>query len=222
VLIDPVSASIDLKLDAHREQDVRAVLGQLAKLAERERVAVIGNGHLNKQPATDAYARILGSTAFFNSARSVALVTADPAEPDWQRLLSHHKSNYGPLAEIERWQVVPTTIESESGPIETMRMEFVEITDDVSREDVLAKPLARSLAMDKLDQAVEWLADMLSDGDWHDSAGLLTLAAGRISERTMRRAALEQLQVEHERRGFPSSTCWRLPSHASSTTKDLA
>ena len=41
VLIDPVSAAIDLKLDAHRDQDVRVVLGQLAKLTERERVAVV-------------------------------------------------------------------------------------------------------------------------------------------------------------------------------------
>ena len=35
IVIDPVSASIDLKLDAHKDQDVRVVLGQLAKLAER-------------------------------------------------------------------------------------------------------------------------------------------------------------------------------------------
>ena len=34
-MIDPVSASIDLKLDAHKDEDVRVVLGQLAKLAER-------------------------------------------------------------------------------------------------------------------------------------------------------------------------------------------
>ena len=39
MLVDPVSASIDLKLDAHRDQDVRVVLGQLAQLAERERLA---------------------------------------------------------------------------------------------------------------------------------------------------------------------------------------
>src|SRR5262249_1031335 len=53
VLIDPVSAAIDLRLDAHRDQDVRVVLGQLAKLAERERVAVFMNAHLNKTPSSD-------------------------------------------------------------------------------------------------------------------------------------------------------------------------
>src|SRR5262249_812215 len=65
VLIDPVSAAIDLKLDAHRDQDVRVVLGQLAKLAERERVAVFMNAHLNKTPSSDPYLRINGSAAFY-------------------------------------------------------------------------------------------------------------------------------------------------------------
>jgi hypothetical protein len=52
---------------------------------------------------------------------------------------------------------------------------------------------------------------MLADGDWHDSAGLKALAGGqRLSERTLKRAA-QELEVDHERRGFPSTTWWRLP-----------
>jgi hypothetical protein len=220
VLIDPVSASIDLKLDAHRDQDVRVVLGQLAKLAERERIAVLLNAHLNKQPSSDPYLRINGSTAFYNAARSVLTVTPDPVDPDWHRLVAHHKSNYGQLADVERWRVVPVTVETKRGPIETMVMEFVEVADDVSREGVLT---LRPITQDKLDEAVAFLEGALVDGDWHDSAGLVKLAhACGISERTLRRAALEGLQVEHERRGFPSSTWWRLPSHASPSPTDLA
>ncbi len=143
VLIDPVSASIDLKLDAHKDQDVRVVLGQLAHLAERERLAVVMNAHLNKAPSADPYLRINGSTAFYNAARSVLTVTRDPEEPDWHRLVAHHKSNYGPLAPVERWRVVPKTVATDGGPIEVMTMEFVEIADDVSREDVLAAGTGR-------------------------------------------------------------------------------
>jgi hypothetical protein len=52
---------------------------------------------------------------------------------------------------------------------------------------------------------------MLAGGDWRDSAGLKTLAADQdITERTLQRATRE-LEVEVERRGFPSSTYWRLP-----------
>jgi AAA domain/Bifunctional DNA primase/polymerase, N-terminal len=220
VLIDPISASIDLRLDAHKDQDVRVVLGQLAHLAERRRLAVVMNAHLNKAPSSDPYLRINGSTAFYNAARSVLTVTRDPGEPDWQRLVAHHKSNYGPLAPVERWRVVPVTIASEGGPIEVMTMEFVEVAEDVSREDVLAPHPA---GPEKLDKAVSFLRGMLADGEWHDSEGLVTLAgAAQVSERTLRRAALEELKVEHERRGFPSSTWWRLPSHAKPSPEDLA
>jgi hypothetical protein len=54
---------------------------------------------------------------------------------------------------------------------------------------------------------------MLADGEWHEQAGLTTLARGaRIRERTLKRAAFEELHVEHERRGYPSTSWWRLPS----------
>ncbi len=207
LLIDPVSAAIDLKLDAHRDQDVRVVLGQLARLAERSRLSVIENAHLNKAPSSDPYLRINGSTAFYNAARSVLTVTRDPADPDWSRLVAHHKSNYGAVADVQRWRVEPVSIFSESGPIETMKLEFVEIAEGVLREDVLAPA-----TIEKTDAAMLFLEDALADGDWHDSAGLKTLAAaGMISERTLKRAA-QELEVEHERRGFPATTWWRLQS----------
>jgi hypothetical protein len=218
VLIDPVSASIDLKLDAHRDQDVRVVLGQLARLADREGLAIVANAHLNKAPSTDPYLRINGSTAFYNAARSVLTVTRDPAEPDWQRLIAHHKSNYGALAEVERWRVEPVTIDSDSGPIEVMTLAFVELAFEVCRDDVLA---ARA-ASEKLDLAVTFAMNALADGQWHDSAGLVKLAGSTgISERTLRRAALEELGVEHERRGFPAVSWWHLASDASPLTQSV-
>lgn len=207
LLIDPVSAAIDLKLDAHRDQDVRVVLGQLARLAERSRLSVIQNAHLNKAPSADPYLRINGSTAFYNASRSVLTVTRDPNDPDWSRLVAHHKSNYGAVADVQRWRVEPVSVFGEHGPIETMKLEFVEIAEGVFRDDVLAPP-----AETEIDKALRFLDGTLSDGEWHDSAGLKTLAsAQRISERTLKRAA-QDIEVEHERRGFPSTTWWRLQS----------
>jgi hypothetical protein len=89
-----------------------------------------------------------------------------------------------------------------------MTLCFLEVADDVSREDVLVPRPAET----ELDRAFRFLAVALDDDDWHDSAGLKTLAAAqRISERTLKRAA-QELEVEHERRGFPSVTWWRLQS----------
>jgi hypothetical protein len=216
VIVDPVSASIDLKLDAHRDQDVRVVLGQLARLAERERFAVLQIAHLNKAPGADPYFRINGSTAFYNAARLVVTVTQDAADPDWQRIVAAHKYNYGAVPEPERWRVVPVTIDTPAGPIDVMTLEFVEVAADVSREDVLAPT-----SLDKTDTAVGFLRDALADGDWHDSLGLKALAgARRIAERTLKRAAVE-LDVEYESRGFPRSTWWRLPQSGQTLGPDV-
>jgi hypothetical protein len=101
-----------------------------------------------------------------------------------------------------------------------MKMEFVEVAHDVSRDDVLAP---RTPGAEKLDDARTFLEGSLGDGDWHDSAGLVILGRAQgISERTLRRAAFDELRVEHERRGFPASTWWRLPGHAKPSPQDLA
>ena len=97
VMIDPVSASIDLKLDAHRDQDVRVVLGQLAQA--RRAAAARGRDERAPEQGARRPTRICGSTARPRSTtrrRSVLTVTRDPGEPSWHRLVAHHKSNYGP------------------------------------------------------------------------------------------------------------------------------
>jgi KaiC/GvpD/RAD55 family RecA-like ATPase len=132
IVVDPVSASIDLKLDAHRDRDVRVVLGQLAKMAEKLGLAVMMIAHLNKAPGTDPYLRINGSTAFYNASRSVLTVTRDPTE-DAHRLVAHHKSNYGVLAPVERWRLETVEVASSAGPLIVARLVFLEVADEVSR-----------------------------------------------------------------------------------------
>lgn len=221
IVIDPVSASLDMKLDAHRDRDVRIVLGRLAKLAERQQLAVVLNAHLNKTPSNDPYLRINGSTAFYNAARSVLTVTPDPDEPELGRLVAQHKSNYGRVGPVQRWQVEVVPVASAAGPIETAKLVYIEDAEGISREDVLGS--RGGGGSEKLEEAAAFLEAALDDGDWHDSTGLVTLAGGqRIAERTLRRAALEALKVEHERRGYPASTWWRLSSHAKPYPPDLA
>jgi hypothetical protein len=89
-------------------------------------------------------------------------------------------------------------------------MRFVQIAAGVDRDALLGS--ARRDAGERVSDAAQWLEGMLADGDWHDSAGLKKLAAAQdISERTLKRAAGKELGVDHERRGFPSVTYWRLP-----------
>ena len=147
IVVDPVSASIDLKLDSHKDAHVRVVLGQLAKLADQLGLAVVMIAHLNKAPSGDVYLRVNGSTAFYNASRSVLTVTRDPVE-ELHRLIAHHKSNYGLVAAVERWALEVVEVPSATGPLQVARLVFLEVADDVSRDDVLAAhvPAKRSEA----------------------------------------------------------------------------
>jgi hypothetical protein len=225
VVVDPIIASIDLNYDAHKDQHVRSVLGKLVAMARSTGCAVAGLGHLNKAPSKDAYIRIANSVAFWNAARSVVLITEDGQDDEEEgnddlRLISQVKANWSRLKAVQRHRidevVLPDELDLETGlPVVVSRMTFVEDLVDFDVSEVLDQK--KTNADEKSTRAVVFLVQALADGDWHDSSGLKALAgAQQIKERTLKRAAHE-LDVEHERRGFPSTTHWRLSSRAKET-----
>ena len=142
VVIDPVVAAVDTKLDAYKDQHVRQVLERLWQVAKDEDCAIALVGHLNRVPSTDAYLRIANPTAFWNAARSVVLVTEDGDADNGLRLIAQRKANLARLAPVERHRIVefvlPDTVDPETGsPIVTSRMTFVEIADDVDPTTIL-------------------------------------------------------------------------------------
>lgn len=210
VVIDPIVAAVESKLDAYKDQHVRQVLAQLWRVAREEDCAVALVGHLNRVPSTDAYLRIANSSAFWNAARSVVLITEDGDDENGLRLVAQRKANLAPLAAVERHRldeiVLPGIVDPGTGkPIVTSRMTFVEIADDVRGSDVLGPKATKT-------ETAETLLDaLLVDGEWHESGGLKALlAAAGFNDRLAQRAAKE-LGVEIERRGFPAVTWWRLP-----------
>jgi len=209
LIVDPVSAAIDLKLDTHRDQDVRSVLGRLTKLAERERFASLLVGHLNKAPTSDVYLRVGGSGAFFNASRLVVTVTPDPLDPDWQRLVVGHKSNYSLVPDPERWRVVVKAVNSPTGPVDVMTLEFVEVAADVRREDVLAPPASA----EKRSEAEALILAELAQGRRLSAEVKAVGANAGISDRTMKRAAAElEVVVEEETTPAGRVTFWSLPA----------
>jgi AAA domain len=219
VIVDPILAAIDLSLDAHKDQHMRVVLAQFADLAEKHHCAIVLVLHLNKAPAVDPYLRISSSSGFYNAARSVVVVVPDPDEPEEHRLVAQVKSNWSrrsrsPVQRHVLNEILLDTRDPDTGEqIVTSRMEFVEVAAGIDRDTILAS--GRHDQGEQAGKATGWLEGMLTDGDWHDSAALKKLADGQdITERTLQRA-IRELGGEVERRGFPSSTYWRLPpSHA--------
>jgi AAA domain len=222
IVIDPIVAAIDRSIDANQDQDVRHVLFGLVALAERSSCAVVCVAHLNKNPSREAYLRVANSTAFWNASRSVVLVAEDPDDPETGRLIGQRKSNYSRLRPVERWRleevVLAQTLDPDTGePIQTARMIFVETADEIDAADLLAPRPDGDQRRGEAD-ALRFLRSMLTDGDWHDSAGLSKQAASvGIKKRTLQRAA-HDLGVEHKRSGeYPSVTHWRLPVAPTST-----
>jgi hypothetical protein len=217
--IDPFSAALSLKLDAHRDQDVRVVLGRLEKLAAKHDLAVVLVMHLNKQPTTEAYIRISGSPAFYNGARSVITVTPDPDDEDC-RLVAQHKANYARLIPVQRHRIEPAAYDYAGETILTARMVYVEDAEDVDPYAVLEQPTSRSLT--KQDRASTLLLALLADGEWHERDELARLVESQgVSERTFKRAA-EQLDIESELRGFPAKAHWRLAVGPTPIHQELA
>jgi hypothetical protein len=209
IVVDPITAAISLKLDAHKDRDIRVLLGQLAALAQQLELAVLMIGHLNKAPSRDAYIRLSGSVAFYNAARSVATITLDPEDED-SRLLAQHKANWMRLAPVERHRLEPVSYLHAGQTIETSRLVYVEDAEDVDPYAVLEhfEPRART----KTDDAASYLLALLAGGAWRKRGEVEdAAAAARISRRTLERAAA-QLGVESKREGFPATGWWRLPS----------
>lgn len=222
--IDPVVAALDTAFDAHKDQDVRVILAKLQALADEANAAITIVGHLNKAPSREAYLRIGGSTAFYNAARSVVLVTEDKDDPD-MRLIAQDKANYSRRRPVERHRleevVLPGTLDPDTGdPIVTSRMVFVEVAGDVDEADLLA-PREVSAGATREWEATRFLVGELAGGEWVESAPIKDRAeSAGIAERTLQRA-MRDLEIEIDRRGFPAVTYWRL-SRATPVPLNLA
>jgi AAA domain/Bifunctional DNA primase/polymerase, N-terminal/Primase C terminal 1 (PriCT-1) len=211
VVIDPIVAAVDAKLDSYKDQHVRQVLAQLWRVAREENCAIGLVGHLNRVPSTDAYLRIANSSAFWNAARSVVLITEEGEEDDGKRLITQRKANLARLAPVERHVledvVLPDTIDTDTGKrIVASRMRFIEVAEDVDPSGILgpSKPT-------KIETTETLLDALLADGEWHESEGVTKLmGAAGFSKRTVQRAA-KDIGVEHKYEGFPAKSWWRCP-----------
>jgi putative DNA primase/helicase len=186
VVIDPISAYLGA-VDSHKNSDVRGLLAPLSELAQRRHVAIIGVTHLNKSGGKAIY-RTMGSLAFVAAARAVWGVVRDEERPT-RRLLLPVKNNLGPevkgLAyEIQTVNGAPSLL-WETEPVE------------VSMDDALYQDDDQS----ELDDAAEWLQDVLSAGRVPTTELQKLAKQAGHSWRTVQRAK-GKTGVESQRDGF--------------------
>ena len=98
IIFDPMQAYLGDKINMNRANEVRSVLSQLGRIAEKYKCAIILVGHLNKSQGTKSNYRGLGSVDFQATARSVLVVGRVKDSPE-TRVMAHQKSSLAPEGE---------------------------------------------------------------------------------------------------------------------------
>jgi hypothetical protein len=219
LVVDPLVAHLPMQIDSHRDQSVRRALAPLYRLATTTDCAIVAILHLNKTQGLTPLARVGGSGAFGNAARSVLLLDRDPDEPDGdggtRRVLAHIKCNVAPLAPSLLYQVAPIVLPAEGTTpmVETSRLELLGPSAHDGRS-LLGSEDERSA----VEEAEEFLRDYLSDGARQPAAEIYKEAAKlRIADTTLKRAR-RKLGVKTEKAGFNRGWEWWLASTKSSTS----
>ena len=110
VILDPLMAFLSPAINSYRDQDVRRVMGALARMAERNRASVLVVRHLTKTPGGPAIYRGGGSIGLIGAARIGLVVGADPSPPvgaEGRRMLAVVKCNLAPHAPTLAYQLRP-------------------------------------------------------------------------------------------------------------------
>lgn len=202
MVVDVLMAYLPTKADSHRDQDVRAVLHQIADLADRTGCTVLLLRHLNKAGGGSPMYRGGGSIGIVGAARAAYLVAPDP-EDATVRVFACVKNNLAPEPPSLAYRLEPApgshvarvvwVGESQCAAVELLRV--AENDDDRSERD----------------EAVEWLLAYLKENKGSAPAADVVKAARSdgIAERTLKRAR-KRAGVISARSGFPARAVWSL------------
>ena len=216
VVIDPIGSFLGGDVDAHRDNEVRAVLAPIGLLASRYGVAVLIVAHRRKGNAGSADETALGSRAFSGIVRSIWHLSPDPRD-DNRRLLLPGKSSLARKGDGLAFTLIGEPTAAVVWERDPVRM----TADDAMRDERAAEangpsdrpgpePAARNAAAD-------WLAAELADLAEHKVADVRAAAGNAgLAWRTVQRAR-ESLGVLVERATFGGEFIWRLPKPGAAT-----
>jgi putative DNA primase/helicase len=200
VILDPLMAYLGADVSAHRDQDVRRALAPLARLADQTGAAVLVVRHLNKRSEGNPLYRGGGSIGIIGAARSGLLVAKDPDDEE-RRILAVTKSNLARMPEALAFRL------EELGEAVSVRWEG---TSPHTARTLLAVPEGDE-ERGALDEAREFLRELLSPGAVATREVAKEARSAGISDKTLRRAK-EALGVRAVKDGFQGGWRWRLPS----------
>lgn len=210
LIVDPLMAYLDARTNSFRDQDMRAALAPLARLAQQRQAAVLIVRHLNKSEQGNPLYRGGGSIGIIGAARSGLLVGKSPHDPEHERVLAGIKSNLAAPRPALRYRLVKAPAAESGTPSRVMVDWRGECT--LSASDLLRSADGDADERLALAEAQEWLRSMLASGPAPARDLLAKCKEIGVSERTLRRAKVA-LDVVSQRDAFGAqgSWSWALP-----------
>jgi putative DNA primase/helicase len=212
VIIDPITAYLG-GLDTHRNSDVRGVLGLVAEMAARRRVAVVAISHWNKSTAGNVLNRVTGSGAFVAAVRGSYMVAKDPDDDsDTRRLFIPMKNNLGPPRSGLAFRVEQRLLPNTTIPASSIVWESERVTK--TADEIMAANDGSGEHRSSRDEAAEWLIELIGDGELDSKEVRSQSQAAGLTWATVRRAKT-WLGIKPQRRSDGGAGegkwVWRLP-----------
>lgn len=182
VIIDPLVAYLDAKIDSHRDQQVRRAMSAFKMLAEQEGCAVLLVRHLTKgSGGSKAIYRGGGSIGMNAHARAALLVAPHPQDRTLA-VVAQTKLNVGEKQPSLSFRLAPWEED------DTWAQVVWEGQIDLTADEVLEEPDQRR---NPRDAAREWILDTLSTGLLRAEALEEAAIEEGITQATFRRARTE-------------------------------
>jgi AAA domain len=210
LFLDALLDNLGAGTDDWRQKPVREALAPARWLARTLDIAVMGSLHPNKRG--ESFDKLVAGSRAFNSVSRSSILLARNPDDAGRVVMMRGKGNLAkeptPMdfaiesAEIDlnghAWNLPRATDFRESG----VQM------DDLLKPDAQPSGGRKS---SKRELAAKIIAEALKDGDWHESGPIRArLIESGVSESMMTKARGD-VGVEHESRGMPARTYWRLP-----------
>jgi hypothetical protein len=212
VVIDPINSYLGDRVDSHNDQKIRQVLAPLSEIANRTGCVIVGLRHVSKGGAGGkAVYRGLGTIGYTAAARVNFYIAEHPDEPG-VFVFACSKTNLGPKPPSIKYKLDFAKVEGISKPVPFVAHgETCDLTADQLSEAQAQNKGDDREGSDKVENAVEFLRLVLSDGRVSKSEVDRKAAQQKIKPITLRRAQ-QQLKIKPQRDG--NKWWWELPEEA--------
>jgi hypothetical protein len=166
---DPLMSVIADSLDTYKDKEIRSALEPIARAANKENFAVVGNAHFTKQ-GRDPHSAVMGGAAFYNVSRAVVSFVRDDISNDGKIVVSQLKNNLGTLDLPHlKYQIISEEVPTDEGPTSVGKLIWDAQFSQYSGQQIMSRSNGdNSHNIKEAEDARarhEWLRKLLKDGD---------------------------------------------------------